>query len=148
MKFDFNSFSIERQIVSLLTFSPPLIGREGELVELVMVAFAAGKRSRFNRIGLVLSTGGLGFDDINRRLVIEGAEHGNGISIREFTINKEISFFFDICVRFVNPYLFLYYYPARLNHLNQYHYLSYSLSFLVTIFLHQMKRQLDARLFD
>ena len=52
------------------------------------VTFAAGKRSRFNRIGLVSFVGVVGcFDDINKRLVIEGAEQGNDISITEFTKN-------------------------------------------------------------
>lgn len=49
----------------------------------VFVGFATGKRSRFSRIGLVSFAGVDGFvDDVNKRLVIDGTEQGNGISIK------------------------------------------------------------------
>ena len=55
-----------------------------ELVELEIDIFAGGRRSRFNRIGFVSFVVVDGFDDVNRRFVIDGAEQGNEISIEEF----------------------------------------------------------------
>ena len=65
------------------TFSP-LDGEKIELAEFGMGVFVAGKRSRFSRMGWVLVVGGGCFDDVNSRLVIDGAEHGNEISIGPF----------------------------------------------------------------
>ncbi len=64
----------------LLTFS----SFDGAEVEFEIVIFAAGKRSRFNRIGFVSFVGVEGLVDINKRLVIDGAEQGNEISIKVF----------------------------------------------------------------
>jgi hypothetical protein len=71
----------------LLTFSP----FDGVEMEFEIVIFAAGKRSRFNRIGFVSFVGVEGFDDINKRLVIDGTEQGNVISTKE--LPKIILFF-------------------------------------------------------
>jgi hypothetical protein len=64
----------------LRTFSP------FDVVKMVLgpEIFAAGKRSRFNRIGFVSFVGVEGLVDINKRLVIDGAEQGNEISIKVF----------------------------------------------------------------
>ncbi len=86
----------------LLTFS----SFDGAEVEFEIVIFAAGKRSRFNRIGFVSFVGVDGFDDLNNRLVIDGAEHGNGISIKEFAKIKSNKIFF--CSSFFLHYLLLF----------------------------------------
>jgi hypothetical protein len=54
-------------------------------MELGPEIFVAGKRSRFNRIGLVSFVDVEDLDGINKRLVIDGAEQGNEISISIFT---------------------------------------------------------------
>jgi hypothetical protein len=64
-----------------ITFSPFV----GEEMELGPEIFVAGKRSRFNRIGLVSFVDVEDLDGINKRLVIDGAEQGNEISISIFT---------------------------------------------------------------
>ncbi len=51
--------------------------------------FVAGKISRFNRIGLVSFVGVEGLDVVNNRLVIDGAEQGNEMSITVFAKSIE-----------------------------------------------------------
>lgn len=58
--------------------------------------FVAGKRSRFKRIGfvsLLVVVDGEAFDEINNRLVIDGAEQGNDILITPFAKIKSNSIF-------------------------------------------------------
>lgn len=68
----------------LSTFSP-FDAIEVGLGVLDIVTFAAGKRSRFSRIGFVSVVCVTGFADANKRLVIDGAEHGNEIAITVFS---------------------------------------------------------------
>jgi hypothetical protein len=76
----------------LLTFSPFVCGAE---------ILVAGKRARFNRIGLVSFVEFVVcFDGINKR----GAEQGNEISITEFAKIKQIIVFGEIL--FLNNLLF------------------------------------------
>lgn len=49
-----------------------------------MVILAAGKRSRFSRTGFVSFDVVIGLFGVEKRLVIEGAEHGNEMSITVF----------------------------------------------------------------
>ena len=75
-------------IFSLSTFSS-FDDVQIELVELEIDIFAGGRRSRFNRIGFVSFVVVDGFDDVNRRFVIDGTEQGNGISIEQFANKRK-----------------------------------------------------------
>lgn len=71
----------------LVTFSPFV----GAAIEVGIVDFVAGTWLRFNRIGLVsfvvvVVVGVVDFFDVNIRLVIDGTEQGNGMSIKALAI--------------------------------------------------------------
>jgi hypothetical protein len=65
---------------------------ETDLLEFPLDILVAGKRSRFNRIGFVSFVGIACFDDVNKRFIIAGAEHGNDISMIVFAIDKKMIF--------------------------------------------------------
>jgi hypothetical protein len=79
IKKEFNSILFE--LFSLLTFSS-FDGEETETGEFPLNVVVAGKRSRFKRIGFGSLVDIVSFDDANnKRFVIDGDEHGNGISM-------------------------------------------------------------------
>ena len=82
--------------------------------------FGAGRRSRFKRIGfvsLVVVAVSDDFDDINNRLVIDGAEQGNEISIEPLPrIQPQFSQFVS-CRIYFSWYNFL----VQLNRQDHYH---------------------------
>jgi hypothetical protein len=89
----------------LFTFSP-FVGEEMVFGAEILVA---GKRSRFNRIGLVSFVGFVVcFDAINKRLVMEGAEQGNGISIKEFAKKTKKNIFFGNVFSFFTIYCLIF----------------------------------------
>jgi hypothetical protein len=73
-------------LINLLTFSS-FDGEETEGDEFPLNVDVAGKRSRFNRIVFVSFVDVVSFDETNsKRLVIDGDEHGNVISMAKIMI--------------------------------------------------------------